>query len=215
MSRDFSIAATRLVIFAKAPLAGRVKTRLIPALGREGAARLAHQLLLWTLQTAEQVPLVSKELCASPAPGHEAWQIYREQFPIGWSDQGEGDLGERLARAAQRVLNQGSSVLLVGTDCPLLTAEMIYDCAETLLHSDSVMIPARDGGYVLLGLRAFDPRIFEGIAWSTESVAAETRRRIRDLAWTLSEYPPLPDIDEEDDLRFLPKEFHSIVMSQS
>jgi len=123
---------------------------------------------------------------------------------VGWTEQGEGDLGARMARAAQRVLAAGDAVVLIGTDCPALDAGVLRQAAAALRSSDAVMVPSADGGYALLGLRRFHPSLFEGIVWSTPSVAAVTRARLAALGWATQLLAPLHDIDEAADLCWLP-----------
>lgn len=192
-------ASTRIMIFAKAPVPGAVKTRLIPAIGEAGAARLAREMLAGTVAEAIAAGLVEPELCASPRPDAEAW---RGLLPSGvrLSDQGSGDLGERLAAAAGRVIGAGERVLLIGTDCPDLDAGRLREAAARLDDRDAVIHPAADGGYVLLGLRRYDPSLFGGIAWSTDTVAADTIARIAALGWSLHVGDTLRDIDEPADL---------------
>ncbi|MGQ0710439.1 MAG: TIGR04282 family arsenosugar biosynthesis glycosyltransferase [Rhodoferax sp.] len=196
----------RTVIFAKAPLPGLCKTRLAPVLGAQGAARLAQRMLQHTVGVASGAGVGEVELCVSPAPETAVWQPFRDPlWTADWQAQGEGDLGTRLARAAQRSAAQGRAVLLIGTDCPALDAQHLRQAAQRLQAADAVIIPSLDGGYVLLGLNRFHPSLFEGIAWSTSSVAGETMRRIRALDWSLAELPPLRDIDEPGDLHALPQ----------
>jgi rSAM/selenodomain-associated transferase 1 len=185
---------TRIVVFAKAPVAGRVKTRLIPELGPDGAAKMARRMLDWTVREARETGLPA-ELCGDPHP--QSW--YRPRPGLDFTAQGEGDLGERLARAARRVLAVGP-VLLVGSDCPELGAARLRAAADLLSVHDAVIHPARDGGYVLLGLRRFDAGLFSGIEWSTSAVAAQTVARIEALGWRLHVGATLRDVDEPDDL---------------
>lgn len=198
------MSATRIVVFAKAPQPGRVKTRLIPALGAEGAAALAAHMLAHTLGVAIEAGLGGVELCASPAPDDPAWQGIALPAAVCGSAQGEGDLGARMAGAARRVLAAGDRVLLIGTDCPALDAGCLRAAADVLDAAEAVIVPSFDGGYVLLGLRRFDPTLFADIAWSTSSVAAMTLARLRALGWTHCVLPALHDIDVPDDLVHLP-----------
>lgn len=198
------MSATRIVVFAKAPQPGRVKTRLIPALGAEGAAALATRMLARTLAAAAEAAPGGVELCASPAPGDPAWRAAAVPAGLRWSAQGEGDLGARLAGAARRVIAGGERVLLIGTDCPALDAACLRAAATALDEVEAVIVPSVDGGYALLGLRRFDPSLFEGIAWSTPTVAAATRARLAALAWSWRELPALHDIDVPADLVHLP-----------
>ena len=183
----------RIVVFAKEPVPGRVKTRLIPALGEEGAARLAAAMLARTIEEALATGL-PVELCGEPDAA--TWS----DAPATLTAQGEGGLGERLARAARRVLDGGEAVLLTGADCPGLDRERLAAAAAALDAHDAVLHPAEDGGYVLLGLRRFDPSIFTGIGWSTPSVCAETMERLAALGWSLGLREALRDVDEAEDL---------------
>jgi len=194
----------RIVIFAKAPVAGLAKTRLIPALGAQGAARLATALLDHAVAQALASGVGPVELCVTPGPHDPVWSGLAPQATLNWSDQGDGDLGERMARAAQRALEAGEPVLLMGTDCPDLTAQRIREAAASLIAADASLVPAFDGGYVLLGLNRFDASLFAGIAWSTATVAQVTRDRVEQLGWSLQTLPMLHDIDEPADLRWLP-----------
>ncbi|HEX8513322.1 MAG TPA: DUF2064 domain-containing protein, partial [Allosphingosinicella sp.] len=135
---------TRIVIFAKQPVAGRVKTRLIPALGADGAARLAARMLAATVEEALATGLAT-ELCGDP---DARWHEPRPGLAL--TAQGDGGLGERLARAAERVLGQ-EPALLVGADCPELDRHRLRAAAQMLEAHDAVLHPAHDGGYVLLG----------------------------------------------------------------
>lgn len=198
----------RIIVFAKAPVAGLAKTRLIPALGEQGAARLAASMLTHAVDQALASGVGPVELCVTPEPQDSKWSGRLPQSAsLNLSDQGTGDLGERMARAARRALDEGQPVLLMGTDCPDLTAERIRSAATCLLTSDAVLVPAFDGGYVLLGLNRFDDDLFSDIAWSTPSVAQATRSRIEGLGWSLVTLPAQHDIDEPDDLRWLRRPF--------
>ena len=191
---------TRIVIFAKAPVPGNVKTRLVPALGEIGAARLAHQMLLATIAEAEGAHLSIPELCTTPHPYDPDWKSFLPKAEIRYTDQGEGDLGERLARAAKRMILLGENILLIGTDCPALDRHKLRAAAEALLTHDAIIHPTLDGGYALLGLRRFDSSLFAGIGWSGPDVAADTIARIEALGWSLHIGETLRDIDEPEDL---------------
>ena len=194
------MSRTRIVIFAKAPVPGKVKTRLIPALGDVGAARLAHKMMLDTVAEACAAELAIPELCVDPHPLDADWNGFLPMQHMRVTAQGDGDLGERLARAAKRTILLRENVLLIGTDCPGLDRTRLRAAAERLEEHDAVIHPALDGGYALLGLRKFDASLFSGIAWSRASVAEETIKRIRHLGWSLSVDDTLRDIDEPEDL---------------
>ncbi|MDO8463909.1 MAG: TIGR04282 family arsenosugar biosynthesis glycosyltransferase [Gallionella sp.] len=195
---------TRIIIFAKAPLPGFAKTRLIPALGQDGAARLARRMLHGTLSSAVGAMVGSVELCVTPDIASPAWVGVDIPQGVEVSAQGDGDLGARLARAAQRGLEHGEPVILIGTDCIEMSVTLLRSATATLKHKNAVIHPAADGGYVLLGLARFHPLLFEGMAWSTDRVAAETVGRIGQLGWSLEVGSPLHDIDEPADLVRIP-----------
>lgn len=198
----------RLVVFAKFPEPGLAKTRLIPALGANGAARLARRLLVHTASEALAADVGPVELCVTPSPTEADWQSLSLPSEMAWSFQGEGDLGERMARCARRVASKGP-VILIGTDAPELTATRLREAAAALAEPavDAVMSPAADGGYALFGLKRFEPSLFSDIAWSTAEVADVTRSRCRRLRWELRELPLCHDIDEPADLTWLPPDW--------
>jgi rSAM/selenodomain-associated transferase 1 len=199
---------TRLVVFAKVPQAGVAKTRLIPALGAEGAATLARRMLCHTLSQALAANVQAVELCMSPAPSDAAWHAVALPLAIERSDQGDGDLGARMGRAMARALaQQQGPVLLMGTDCPALSSAHIAEAGRQLEQHDAVLVPVADGGYVLIGLRAPCPGLFTDMAWSTPVVAAETLRRMASLGLRVWQGPQLHDIDEPADLAHLPAAF--------
>lgn len=201
---------TRLVIFAKAPRPGRVKTRLIPALGEEGAAKLAARLLTHTVREAIESRVGWVELCVSPEPTDPSWDgVLPESshLALSWTAQGGGDLGQRLQRAAERIDAKGEAVLLIGTDCPALDAAILRRAARLLRRHDAVLIPSSDGGYVLLGLARFHSAVFTDIPWSTPAVATCTRARLQALGWSWAELSSLTDIDEPANLGLLPARF--------
>jgi uncharacterized protein len=216
-NEEFVAKTTRIILFAKAPVAGRVKTRLIPALGAEGAAELARRMLDHTLNIASAADVGSLELCASPVSSHPDWRNIPLPAGCETSDQGDGDLGERMARAAQRSLAGGQNVLLIGTDCPALSVQHLRAAAAALQDQEhphnAVLQPAQDGGYLLLGLKTYAASLFENMPWSTAQVAELTLARMAALGWRVAVLDTLPDIDRPEDLIHLPAAFrpaHSI-----
>ncbi len=205
--------SVRTVIMAKAPVAGFAKTRLIPALGSEGAARLAQRMLQHTLATALASKLGTVELCAAPDKSDPAWHMQHIPADIAWSAQGEGDLGARMARAAQRALDDSESVILIGTDCPSITTDILRAAAIALQDHDASLVPTFDGGYALLGLKRFDTRLFDAMVWSTNTVASETLARMLQIGWQAKVLATLHDIDEPDDIRWLPESWISALDS--
>jgi len=198
---------TRIVIFAKAPIPGFCKTRLIEELGAEGAAALAGKMLCRTVKVAKQADLGPVELCVAPDPEHACLRALDVEPGILWSRQSEGDLGARMATAVQRTLACGENVLCIGTDCLELEVSHLQEAATALHHDSVVIAPALDGGYVLLGLNQFDASIFQDMAWSTDGVFRETMHRVERLGWRVTQLQTLRDIDEPSDLAYLPVEF--------
>jgi len=207
-----------LIIFAKAPVAGQAKTRMIPALGAHGSAGLAQQLLLHAVQQAAQVPWDALELCVSPDTTHPAFALAQDlvqkstatpKSPLTLSLQGDGDLGQRMHRALVRGLSRHAAVLLMGTDAPGLTAQVLQQAAQSLQTHDAVFVPAHDGGYALVGLRRPAPELFEDMVWSTASVMAETRIRAHQAGLHWCELAPVHDMDEPTDLHHLPPDWPS------
>ena len=197
----------RIVIMAKAPVAGFAKTRLIPALGADGAARLAQKMLSHTLATALASKLGVVEICAAPDPTDSVWQNLDLPSNVIWSAQGEGDLGQRMARAAARTTRGGEAVLLIGTDCPAIDVFTLHEAAQALQDYDASLLPTYDGGYALLGLKKFNATPFDNMLWSNSTVAQETLKRMQQLGWKTKVLPTLHDIDETADLHYLPPEW--------
>lgn len=199
--------STALIVFAKAPRAGLAKTRLIPALGPEGAAHLAERLLAHTLQQALALPVKHLELCVSPNDQHPAFERVRDASAgrLHLTLQGEGDLGQRMHRALSRVLSVHRRALLIGTDAPSLDTAILSQAELALKMKPAVFVPALDGGYALVGLTRPAPELFQDMAWSTPQVMQDTRVRSRKIGLHWTELPVVPDIDEPADLAHLPQ----------
>lgn len=193
----------KIIIFAKAPLAGFAKTRLIPKLGAEGAARLARQMLNATLSHATMAGAAQVELCMTPDPDHPAWREGIIPDGVVCRAQGEGDLGERMARAALRSLQEGYWVILIGTDCVEMSPTLLHEAITQLQRMDAVIYTTVDGGYALLGFKCFYPHLFSAIDWGSASVGNETIKRIQRLGWSLFQGAVLHDVDEPQDLLYL------------
>ncbi|RFC33073.1 MAG: hypothetical protein DID91_2727703220 [Candidatus Nitrotoga sp. MKT] len=195
--------STRIIIFAKAPQPGFAKTRLIPALGAEGAAKLAQQMLFSTLHEALAAGIGTVELCGTPKIDDVAWQGIALPLGIEISDQGEGDLGARLARASGRAIKNTELVLLIGTDCVEMSATLLREAAQSLRGHDAVIHCTADGGYALLGLKRYSAALFSDMPWSTDAVASTTIARIGQLGWSLHVGQMLHDVDAPQDLKLL------------
>ena len=194
-------AKASIAILAKAPVPGMAKTRLIPALGANGAARAQRQFIGQALHAAHQAKLGSITLWCAPNPQHRRFRALQKHFEITCLAQPEGDLGERMRRCAEHHFEQADAapLLIIGTDCPVLSPGRLQEAARSLLDHDACMIPAEDGGYVLLGLKKMNNEVFSNIAWSTSRVFQQTQERLRESGATLAILPTLWDIDEPQD----------------
>lgn len=197
------------IVFAKAPLAGYAKSRLIPALGVGGAARLAERMLGHAVRQAVAAGIGPVEVCCAPDASHPAFGSLAATFQLALTEQGSGDLGARMQRAfARRLAHSGlpavDAALLIGTDAPALDAAMLRRARDALAAHDTVFVPALDGGYALVGLRRPAPGLFDGMAWSTAAVMADTRRRVATLGLRCTELDAVADIDEPADLVHAP-----------
>lgn len=197
----------RLIIFTRYPEPGKAKTRLIPCLGAEAAADLHRQMTEWTLA---QVNLWQHSRTPQNLPAAvEVWfaggecqqmQAWLGEWPH-YQPQPAGDLGERLVQALHTAFAAGAkATVIIGSDCPELTAEILAKAFDALEQADLVLGPATDGGYYLMGLRAFVPELFESIAWSTERVLAQTLEIANRLGLSIACLPTLTDIDRPEDL---------------
>lgn len=189
-------ADCEVAVLARAPVPGEAKTRLIPALGADGAARLQARLIELTLARAAalQGARVSLWLAGDPA----ALPAGARDVPLH-AQRGE-DLGARMDHAAREALARAARVLVIGTDCPALTPAHLRAARDALEQHDVVVQPADDGGYVLIGLNAPQPTLFTGIEWGSASVFPTTLRRIAEAGLRAAVLPSLPDLDTPDDL---------------
>jgi uncharacterized protein len=190
----------RVAVMAKAPVAGAVKTRLMPALGADGAARLAQRMLDHALDQARGAVLGEVVLACAPDTSHPAFVRQAERGGVRLVAQGEGDLGARMLR----LFAPGESVLLIGTDAPAIDAGVLRRAAAALADADAVFVPTADGGYALIGLRGPQPVLFDNMPWSTARVMALTRERLARAGLRHVELPTIHDIDEPADLAHLP-----------
>lgn len=206
--------AIAIAVLAKAPLPGFAKTRLIPALGAAGAALLQARLVERSVATACAARLGPVTLWAAPDERHPLFQAIGAQLGIALARQDGGDLGERMLAA---IAAADMPVLVIGTDCPALTADHLRSAADILRSGvDAAIIPAEDGGYVMIGLRAPAPALFSQMHWSMPSVMDETRRRLRDLGMTWQEPVTLWDLDVPDDIERLREiGLHDLIPSAS
>lgn len=186
-----------IAVFARAPVPGAAKTRLVPRLGAAGAAELHANMVRRALATAVAAEVGPVTLFCAPDADHPFFAECAAAFGIHLRPQAAGDLGARMGA----VFAARSPALLVGADCPALQPQHLRAAAE-VLHAgdDAVFLPAEDGGYVLVGLQRPVLEIFEGMTWGAGEVMAETRRRLARLGLAWSELATLWDVDRPEDL---------------
>jgi rSAM/selenodomain-associated transferase 1 len=200
-----------MLVFARAPEPGRVKRRLIPAVGERGAAQLHVRMTQRVVRTAVEADIGPVQVWGTMPLHHPFFEALRHEWGVELCCQPEGDLGARMHEAFDVNLKQHPWAILVGSDCPFWDAADFVEVARQLATScDAVIGPARDGGYVLLGLRQTTPLLFHDMAWGSSEILDETRRRFRHLGWTCHELPEHSDIDRPEDLRQLGREWFSL-----
>lgn len=194
----------RVLIFAKAPRAGRVKRRLEPAIGPPAAARLQARLLTSVVERLAAARIAPLELHCAPDAEHPLFAYLARRHALVGRAQVTGDLGRRMGHAARLALTECERLVLIGADCPGLDGDYLTALLERLgPDCPAVLGPAEDGGYVALGLRRMDSRLFERIDWGTDRVLAQTRQRLEEMGWRYAMLPPLWDVDRPADLERL------------
>lgn len=191
-----------LIIFSKAPIAGEVKTRLQPDLSPDEAAAVHIALTQMTLARAFSLTLSPVQLHCSPNTDHPFFQKCALDYPLTLHDQHGCNLGERMLHAFSVALSHYRYALLIGCDCPSLTATDISDAFQTLQQGyDVVLAPAEDGGYVLIGMNQPHEILFTKISWSTPEVMSQTRRMANVAGLRVHELRCQWDVDTLEDWR--------------
>jgi rSAM/selenodomain-associated transferase 1 len=198
-----------LVVFAKAPIPGQVKTRLCPPLTPDEAATLHGSFVLDMLERTKtatvqfKLPL-DRYLACAPASTHVFFKIMEERQGVKLIDQVGDDLGERMAQAFETLFARGyKHAMIVGTDVPSLPLEQYKQAMDLLGSHDLVLGPALDGGYYLIGLNRSIPALFAGIPWSTDQVLNMTQEKASALGLKVALLAPWRDVDTIDDLQAL------------
>ena len=199
-------ATCTIGIFAREPIAGHTKTRLIPLLGAEGAAQFHRQCIAATAQTAQQAALGDVVFFVTPALKEDSffYSVALSQGSMSYVEQTGKDLGERMHNAFEQGLKLAQRMIIIGTDCPVLSVQHLRNVDAWLQKNEGAcFIPAEDGGYVLVGLSAPHAALFYGIDWGTAQVMAQTRAAAKIVGINLHEMPPLWDIDTPSDYKRL------------
>lgn len=196
---DYPYPDTNLIIFAKAPVPGLCKTRLIPELGEQGAADLQAELIGRCVEQLCTRPVCDTQLWCTPDTAHEYFQTLAKQYPLGLYNQQGQNLGERMYQALSH--SQAAYKIIVGTDIPPLTRDYVEQAIKWLHgQTDAVIGPAEDGGYVLMGLKRVEKAVFQNIDWGTKRVFQQTCTKLTasGLAWQALD--SLWDLDDSRDL---------------
>ena len=189
-----------IIIFIKNPVLGKVKTRLAATVGDEKALEIYQRLLDVTRKTVTKVNAKYHLFYSDVIDMDDDWDI--QDFDK-YLQQGN-DLGERMSAAFRNIFSQNDSsalqkVVIIGSDCPALTSDILEMAFTILGDSDVVVGPTFDGGYYLLGMKEYHPALFENISWSTDAVYQETNDKSRELQLNIADLPTLSDIDNEAD----------------
>ncbi|TGL39740.1 TIGR04282 family arsenosugar biosynthesis glycosyltransferase [Leptospira perdikensis] len=193
------MGTNKLIIFAKQPKLGKVKTRLSVSIGEEETLKIYYELLKITKTVTSNLK-VEKFVYWDHLTKNSS-----ESFDFGYPNKTQelGDLGYKMEVAFQKEFQmETGKIVIIGTDCPFLTEEILLKAYKDLDHSDFILGPARDGGYYLLGMKTFLPFVFHSIPWSTKDVLSLTIESIRKNNKTFTLLDELCDIDDIDDLRF-------------
>ncbi len=190
-----------LILFTRLPLAGRTKTRLMPRLGAVGAAELHRRLVEHTLGTARRAALAGGVNLEIHHTGDRQEMARWLGDDLVYRPQADGDLGARMSAALAAA---AAPAVLIGTDCPDLTADILGAAFAVLTEHDAVLGPAADGGYYLVGIRPPQPGIFDNVPWGTDQVLSVTRERIAAQGLSWAEVTTLTDIDRPEDLARVP-----------
>jgi len=184
-----------VIVFIKNPELGKVKTRLAKTVGDEKALKIYKSLMSHTKNVVQSVEASRLLFYSEWIHTSDEWSpdFFNKQL------QPKGDLGNRMTAAFEQGFKKGSPVVIVGSDCPGLSTEIINQAFSLLKANDFVIGPALDGGYYLMGMNSFNPEVFQNIEWSTETVKQKTIEKISALEKTYKELEPLSDIDFEED----------------
>lgn len=189
-----------IIQFAKLPIPGQVKTRMLGSLSPVEACELHCDLMLWTCRTLTGANLADVELWVSGGSEHASIRACENLGITAVHPQQGRDLGERMFHAISDGLLRYRKLVLVGSDCPSIDEGYLADALNALDDESLVLGPAIDGGYVLIGATHIEANLFQGVSWGSGAVLAETRERIAASGRCWSELNTLPDIDRPEDL---------------
>jgi rSAM/selenodomain-associated transferase 1 len=194
----------RVLVFAKAPIVGEVKTRLFRVLGADAATSLYRRLIRRALAVAVEADVGRVELWCGSNAAHPFFSWCARHYGVTLREQRSGDLGARMHDALESTLLQSDRAVLMGADCPTLTPACLRQ-TDFWLRTDCELVlgPAEDGGYVLIGMKAAWREVFHGVSWGSEDVLRQTRRCLAETGRGWRELPVAWDVDRAEDYRRL------------
>ncbi len=190
------MSKNKVIVFVKNTISGKVKTRLAKTIGKDEALRVYLRLLAITKEEVSKVRAEKEVWYAWEVSENDIWDenYFKKKVQI------EGDLGEKMKDAFKKSFDSGGEkIVLIGSDCPTLTNEVLEQAFNELNTSDVVFGPSEDGGYYLIGMSSYNPEVLEGIDWSTEKVMEQTEAKAKHIGIKLTKLKYLNDIDTEQD----------------
>lgn len=204
------MAQPALIIFAKQPVAGQVKTRLQPHYSAAQAAAIAELLVRETVELAVSSWPGQVYLCGAPDAAHPLFRELAERFRVALLDQGEGDLGSRMQRALEYGIARHGAAAVLGCDVPHCPWEILDEANELLARGEYVLGPSEDGGYYLIGLARPLPALFADMPWGCTNVLVATLDRAHAAGVYFALLPTLRDIDTAADLWLIAQQHASL-----
>ena len=198
----FTYPAGKIIVFAREPVAGSVKTRLANSIGDKEALHIYREMVNKTVEMVSKSGLSELELYVTGDIKHPMFKFLAGKYGIRVCAQTGKDLGERMFRALKQSLDNASYCILIGSDCPVMTAAYLKQAFRLLENGlDAVLGPAEDGGYVLFGATRADISWFNDIDWGSQNVLAQSRQKLTAGNASYEELQPLWDVDEIEDLQ--------------
>jgi rSAM/selenodomain-associated transferase 1 len=200
MSLQKEQAEHAIMVFSKAPVVGEVNTRLVPYITAQQAALLHEELTRDRLQMCTSAGACDVQLWCSPDTSHRFFVDCRRRYDVQLKQQYGKDLGERMSNALKAMLGRYNKIVIIGSDAPVLDMNTIDAVFNQLTHSQIVLVPAEDGGYVLLGATVQHDDMLRDVPWGTEKVLASTLDNFERLNFDYALVGESWDVDRPEDL---------------
>ena len=192
----------KIIVFAKEPVLGKVKTRLARDIGEIAALQFHEEMLRQTMEMVCEYNLAAVELHVTGNPDHPLFQLLSLEFNVSVHEQKGKNLGEKMFFALEQSLGNSNYSVLIGTDCPIMGVDYLSNALTALVRGqDAVIGPAEDGGYVLIGTRKIKKDWFQGVLWGSSQVMQQSRSKMLASGAKLEELQTLWDVDKIDDLQ--------------